>query len=272
MMAARPQTLYGIADSPVGLAAWPLDHNDADGQPAAAAVSALDRTASATGELTFDEILDNITLYWNTNTGVSASRQLLGIQGWLLPRQGCLHPGCRDLLGRKLESIGFRVASMGSFFELIVFERRLTYVHHDGVELEGTPLLQHLERPVPRPQRRVRIPPLQLFFEDLLLMTGKPTGAASRSEHGSGGPLLHGIRGRLSTPRGRGQEGGRAARSRQIPHRANRPSSGQPCFRRSSGSPAAMTGTWRQLPPPSPLLPSEPPLSLFVESLGSTSR
>jgi pimeloyl-ACP methyl ester carboxylesterase len=74
MMAARPQTLYGIADSPVGLAAWLLDHNDADGQPAAAVVSALDRTTSATGELTRDEILDNITLYWLTNTGVSASR------------------------------------------------------------------------------------------------------------------------------------------------------------------------------------------------------
>ena len=70
MMAARPQTLYGIADSPVGLAAWLLDHNDADGQPAAAVVSALDRTASDTGELTRDEILDNITLYWLTNTGV----------------------------------------------------------------------------------------------------------------------------------------------------------------------------------------------------------
>ena len=74
MMATRPQTLYGIADSPVGLAAWLLDHNDADGQPAAAVVSALDRTTSDTGELTRDEILDNITLYWLTNTGVSASR------------------------------------------------------------------------------------------------------------------------------------------------------------------------------------------------------
>ena len=41
MMAARPQTLYGIADSPVGLAAWLLDHNDADGQPAATVASAL---------------------------------------------------------------------------------------------------------------------------------------------------------------------------------------------------------------------------------------
>src|SRR5829696_6943425 len=38
LMASRPQTLYGIADSPVGLAAWLLDHNDADGQPAAAVV------------------------------------------------------------------------------------------------------------------------------------------------------------------------------------------------------------------------------------------
>src|SRR5215204_4883827 len=73
-MAARPQTLYGIADSPVGLAAWLLDHNDADGQPAAAVTSALNRTTSATGELTRDEILDNITLYWLTKTGVSASR------------------------------------------------------------------------------------------------------------------------------------------------------------------------------------------------------
>jgi hypothetical protein len=74
MMAARPQTLYGIADSPVGLAAWLLDHNDADAQPAAAVASALERTESATGELTRDEVLDNITLYWLTNTGVSASR------------------------------------------------------------------------------------------------------------------------------------------------------------------------------------------------------
>jgi pimeloyl-ACP methyl ester carboxylesterase len=73
-MAARPQTLYGIADSPVGLAAWLIDHNDADGQPAAAVVAALARTSSDTGELTRDEFLDNVTLYWLTNTGVSASR------------------------------------------------------------------------------------------------------------------------------------------------------------------------------------------------------
>jgi pimeloyl-ACP methyl ester carboxylesterase len=73
-MAARPQTLYGITDSPVGLAAWLLDHDDGGGQPAANVVEALKRTTSATGELTRDEILDNITLFWLTNTGVSASR------------------------------------------------------------------------------------------------------------------------------------------------------------------------------------------------------
>jgi len=74
LMATRPQTLYGIADSPVGLAAWLLDHGDGDGQPAVGVAEALNRTASATGELTRDEILDNVTLYWLMNTGVSASR------------------------------------------------------------------------------------------------------------------------------------------------------------------------------------------------------
>ncbi len=91
-MAARPQTLYGIADSPVGLAAWLLDHNDADGQPAAAVVSALDRTTSATGELTRNEILDNITLYWLTNTGVSASRLYWEYKGGFFNAKGVSIP------------------------------------------------------------------------------------------------------------------------------------------------------------------------------------
>ena len=91
-MAARPQTLYGIADSPVGLAAWLLDHNDADGQPAAAVVEALDRTTSAKGELTRDEILDNITLYWLTNTGVSASRLYWEYKGGFFNAKGVSIP------------------------------------------------------------------------------------------------------------------------------------------------------------------------------------
>jgi pimeloyl-ACP methyl ester carboxylesterase len=91
-MASRPQTLYGIADSPVGLAAWLLDHNDADGQPAAAVVSALDRTSSATGELTRDEVLDNFTLYWLTNTGVSASRLYWEYKGGFFNTKGVSIP------------------------------------------------------------------------------------------------------------------------------------------------------------------------------------
>jgi pimeloyl-ACP methyl ester carboxylesterase len=91
-MAARPQTLYGIADSPVGLAAWLLDHNDADGQPAAAVVAALDRTTSDTGELTRDEVLDNITLYWLTNTGVSASRLYWEYKGGFFNAKGVSIP------------------------------------------------------------------------------------------------------------------------------------------------------------------------------------
>ena len=69
-MGNRPQTLYGLADSPIALAAWMLDHDAwsladitrafVDGQPV--------------GNLTRDEVLDNVMLYWLTNTGVSSSR------------------------------------------------------------------------------------------------------------------------------------------------------------------------------------------------------
>ena len=76
-MGTRPQTLYGIADSPVGLAAWLIDHGDGWGQPAATMTSALaGRTINghSAGDLTRDDILDDITLYWVTNTGVSSGR------------------------------------------------------------------------------------------------------------------------------------------------------------------------------------------------------
>ena len=91
-IAARPQTLYGIADSPVGLAAWLLDHNNAHGQPAAAVVEAVNRTASTSGELTRDEVLDNVTLYWLTNTGVSASRLYWEHKGGFFNAKGVTIP------------------------------------------------------------------------------------------------------------------------------------------------------------------------------------
>ncbi len=67
-MANRPQTLYGIADSPIGLAAWILDH-DASSQALIARV--FDGQQEG---LTRDDILENITLYWLTNTAVSSAR------------------------------------------------------------------------------------------------------------------------------------------------------------------------------------------------------
>ena len=67
-MGNRPQTLYGIADSPVGLAAWILDHDEAS-------EALMARVFAGQSEgLTRDDILDNITLYWFTNTAISSAR------------------------------------------------------------------------------------------------------------------------------------------------------------------------------------------------------
>jgi pimeloyl-ACP methyl ester carboxylesterase len=67
-MAHRPQTLYGIVDSPIGLAAWMIDHD-------AASQALIARVFDGQPEgLTRDDILDNVTLYWLTNTAVSSAR------------------------------------------------------------------------------------------------------------------------------------------------------------------------------------------------------
>ena len=71
IMTTRPQTLYGLADSPVDLAAFMLDHGDGTGQPGLVEEALQGQLPSA---LTRDDILDNITLYWLTNTGVSSAR------------------------------------------------------------------------------------------------------------------------------------------------------------------------------------------------------
>ena len=64
----RPQTLYGIADSPVGLAAWMLDHDIRSYQMIARAFDGKPEG------LTRDDVLDNVTLYWLTNTAISSAR------------------------------------------------------------------------------------------------------------------------------------------------------------------------------------------------------
>ena len=67
-MANRPQTLYAIEDSPIGLAAWMLDHDKAS-------QAMIARVFAGQSEgLTRDDILENVTLYWLTNTAVSSAR------------------------------------------------------------------------------------------------------------------------------------------------------------------------------------------------------
>lgn len=67
-MSTRPQTMYAIADSPVGLAAWMLDHD-------ARSYELITRVFAGRSEgLTRDDVLDNITLFWLTTTAVSAAR------------------------------------------------------------------------------------------------------------------------------------------------------------------------------------------------------
>ena len=67
-MSLRPQTLYGLSDSPIGLAAWMLDHD-------ARSYEMITRVFAGGSEgLTRDDVLDNITLYWLTNTGISSAQ------------------------------------------------------------------------------------------------------------------------------------------------------------------------------------------------------
>ncbi|MFL5486245.1 MAG: epoxide hydrolase family protein [Gemmatimonadaceae bacterium] len=67
-MTAHPQTLYGIADSPIGVAAWLIDHD-----PTSFRLIERAFNGEATG-LARDDVLDNATLFWLTNTTISASR------------------------------------------------------------------------------------------------------------------------------------------------------------------------------------------------------
>ena len=94
MMANHPQALYAIADSPVGLAAWFLEHDllsyemiarSFDGQPEG---------------LTRDDVLDNLTLTWLTNTAISQSRLYRENKLPFFLPMGVEHPRCRERLSR----------------------------------------------------------------------------------------------------------------------------------------------------------------------------
>ena len=92
-MITQPQTLYGIADSPVGLAAWMINHDASSYADIADAFA-----GHPVGNLTRDEVLDNVTFYWLTNTGDFLGPAVLGEHVRLLRRQERQHPGRRDRL------------------------------------------------------------------------------------------------------------------------------------------------------------------------------
>jgi pimeloyl-ACP methyl ester carboxylesterase len=93
-MITQPQTLYGIADSPVGLAAWMINHDAASYQDIADAFA-----GRPVGNLTRDQVLDNLTFYWLTNTGVSSTRlywentfDFFGVKGVNIPAAVSVFP------------------------------------------------------------------------------------------------------------------------------------------------------------------------------------
>jgi pimeloyl-ACP methyl ester carboxylesterase len=85
-MANRPETLYGIADSPIGLAGWILDHDTAS---EALIARVFD---GQTEGLTRDDILDNVTLYWLTNTAISSARLYWEYKGGFFDPRGLQIP------------------------------------------------------------------------------------------------------------------------------------------------------------------------------------
>jgi pimeloyl-ACP methyl ester carboxylesterase len=93
-MITQPQTLYGIADSPVGLAAWMINHDAASYADIADAFA-----GHPVGNLTRDEVLDNVTFYWLTNTAISSARlysentyDFFGVKGVKIPAAVSVFP------------------------------------------------------------------------------------------------------------------------------------------------------------------------------------
>jgi pimeloyl-ACP methyl ester carboxylesterase len=99
-MSNRPQTLYGIADSPVGLAAWMLDHD-------IRSYGMISRVFDGKTEgLTRDDVLDNVMLYWLTNTAISSARLYwdttqISTGGGFFDVRGHQDPGRRECLPRR---------------------------------------------------------------------------------------------------------------------------------------------------------------------------
>jgi pimeloyl-ACP methyl ester carboxylesterase len=97
-MGTRPQTLSGLADSPIGLATWILDHDSRSEEQLSEAIV----DGQPFGAITREDIVDNITLYWLTNTGVSSGRlywenkfSFVGVKNITIPAAVSVFPGER---------------------------------------------------------------------------------------------------------------------------------------------------------------------------------
>jgi len=97
-MALRPQTLYGLADSPIALAAWMLDHDALSYED----ISAAFVDGEPIGSLTRDEVLDNITLTWLTNTGISSARLYLENKRGFFDVKGVSVPAAVSIFPKEL--------------------------------------------------------------------------------------------------------------------------------------------------------------------------
>lgn len=93
-MSHRPRTLYALEDSPVGPATWMLDH---DARSYALIAHVFNRQPEG---LTQDDILDNVTLYWLTNTAVSSARLYWESKIGLLRPETRFHPHGRQRVSR----------------------------------------------------------------------------------------------------------------------------------------------------------------------------
>jgi pimeloyl-ACP methyl ester carboxylesterase len=96
-MKLRPQTLYGLADSPVALAAWMIDHDAKSYEDIAEAFD-----GHPVGNLTRDEVLDNITMTWVTNTGISSGRLYWENTLGFFDRKGTTVPAAVSVFPREL--------------------------------------------------------------------------------------------------------------------------------------------------------------------------
>jgi pimeloyl-ACP methyl ester carboxylesterase len=97
-MGLRPQTLYGLADSPIALAAWMLDHDARSYED----ISQAFVDGEPVGGLTRDEVLDNITLTWLTNTGISSARLYWENQLGFFDVKGVTVPAAVSVFPREL--------------------------------------------------------------------------------------------------------------------------------------------------------------------------